>query len=374
RLAAGDKPSAAFVLSSEAALSGAESTKNMHAQTSCKPYDLQSNLQLRRFVGWPFLLHFSEILAYVPDPRIHGVAAWYRALKINVKVVEGTQFDRCTLHKNANRFEKPTIILVLMLLSPSIAAVVASMDWPEISTYKDQNIDITDSCSQMMLHLHDFYDPEKINIKIEIVSGTPCGAVDVEAKLAQANWVVLDNLRMLLHMSTTPQPCTGVQRIQNSELEDLWSARSLVSKVLQDGLEQLQKEATNPRLSIRWELGACWVQHLQNHAPENTDAKKTEEAKVEPAVKGLGKHGGLLKEIKKKTDEKSLNAEQGRDNVSTNGPNPRGKLESIDDKELEKKELEKEMMLRRNFVSRAKTFASKTQELVFTLRCVLLLP
>ncbi|KAF9611989.1 hypothetical protein IFM89_037272 [Coptis chinensis] len=181
------------------------------------------------------------------------------------------------------------LFLVLMLLSPSIVAVVASMDWPEISTYKDQNIDITDSCSQMMLHLHDFYDPKKINIKIEIVSGTPCGAVDVEAKLAQANWVVLD----------------------------------------------------------KWELGACWVQHLQNHAPEKTDAKKTEEAKVDPTVKGLGKHGDLLKEIKKKTDEKSLNAEQGRDNVSTNGPNPRGKLESIDDKELEKKELEKEMMLRK---------------------------
>uniref|UniRef100_A0A2P2KHH3 Protein kinase domain-containing protein n=1 Tax=Rhizophora mucronata TaxID=61149 RepID=A0A2P2KHH3_RHIMU len=56
----------------------------------------------------------------------------------------------------------------------------------------DHKLDITDSCSQMMLQLHDVYDPNKINVKIKIVSGAPCGAVAVEAKRAQANWVVLD--------------------------------------------------------------------------------------------------------------------------------------------------------------------------------------
>ncbi|KAF9603524.1 hypothetical protein IFM89_036797 [Coptis chinensis] len=253
RLAAGDKPSAAFVLSSEATLSGGESTKNMHAQS-----------------GVP-LTFLPEILASymrIPEPWSwrHG---WWK---------EHNSIDAHSIRMATA--EKPTIIFGVMLLSPSIAALA------------------TNSFSNCTIHR---------KISRSRLFRTPCGAVDVEAKLAQANRVVLVNLRMLLHMSTTPQPCTGVQRIQNSELEDLWSARSLVSKVLQDSLEQLQKEAINPRLSIRWELGACWVQHLQNHAPENTDAKKTEEAKVEPKIKGLGKHGGLLKEIKKKTDEKSLN-------------------------------------------------------------------
>lgn len=32
----------------------------------------------------------------------------------------------------------------------------------------------------------------KINVKIKIVSGSPCGAVAAEAKRAQASWVVLD--------------------------------------------------------------------------------------------------------------------------------------------------------------------------------------
>ncbi|PSR96158.1 Inactive protein kinase [Actinidia chinensis var. chinensis] len=59
-------------------------------------------------------------------------------------------------------------------------------------TSSEQKSDITDSCSQMILQLHDVYDPNKINVKIKIVSGSPCGAVAAEAKRTQANWVVLD--------------------------------------------------------------------------------------------------------------------------------------------------------------------------------------
>ncbi|XP_010915339.2 inactive protein kinase SELMODRAFT_444075 isoform X1 [Elaeis guineensis] len=59
-------------------------------------------------------------------------------------------------------------------------------------TALERNSDITDLCSQMMLQLHDFYDPNKISVKIKIVSGSPCGVVAAESKRAQANWVVLD--------------------------------------------------------------------------------------------------------------------------------------------------------------------------------------
>ncbi|KAJ1411155.1 Tyrosine-protein kinase, catalytic domain [Sesbania bispinosa] len=60
------------------------------------------------------------------------------------------------------------------------------------TTSSEQKNDITDSCSQMILQLHDVYDPNKINVKIKIVSGSPCGSVATEAKKARANWVVLD--------------------------------------------------------------------------------------------------------------------------------------------------------------------------------------
>ncbi|KAJ8440584.1 hypothetical protein Cgig2_028713 [Carnegiea gigantea] len=56
----------------------------------------------------------------------------------------------------------------------------------------EQKIEITDSCSQMILQLHDVYDPNKINVKIKVVSASPAGAVAAEAKKIQANWVVLD--------------------------------------------------------------------------------------------------------------------------------------------------------------------------------------
>ncbi|KAG6395740.1 hypothetical protein SASPL_141864 [Salvia splendens] len=59
-------------------------------------------------------------------------------------------------------------------------------------TNAELNSDITDYCSQMILQLHDVYDPNKINVKIKLISGTPCGAVAAEAKKNHANWVVLD--------------------------------------------------------------------------------------------------------------------------------------------------------------------------------------
>ncbi|CAN6680880.1 unnamed protein product [Malus baccata var. baccata] len=59
-------------------------------------------------------------------------------------------------------------------------------------TMLDDRDDIVDSCSQMVLQLRDVYDPEKIKVRVKIVSGTPCGVVASEAKKAQSNWVILD--------------------------------------------------------------------------------------------------------------------------------------------------------------------------------------
>ncbi|XP_047310455.1 inactive protein kinase SELMODRAFT_444075-like [Impatiens glandulifera] len=59
-------------------------------------------------------------------------------------------------------------------------------------TSSDQKSDLTDTCSQMILQLHDVYDPNKINVNIKIVSGSPSGAVAAEAKKVAANWVILD--------------------------------------------------------------------------------------------------------------------------------------------------------------------------------------
>ncbi|TQE09885.1 hypothetical protein C1H46_004463 [Malus baccata] len=67
RLKAGDDPVTAFLLSSEAALDGAESTKNMEAQAGRSSYIS------------------GDILASVPDPGAMAAASWYRAAALAVK-------------------------------------------------------------------------------------------------------------------------------------------------------------------------------------------------------------------------------------------------------------------------------------------------
>ncbi|GJT17995.1 protein TSS [Tanacetum coccineum] len=107
------------------------------------------------------------------------------------------------------------------------------------------------------------------------------GIVDIDIEdqpEGGANALNVHSLRMLLHKSSTPSPSGG---------EDLQSGKVLVKKVFKESVTKMGEDSKNTK-SIRWELGACWVQHLQNQA--------STEAKVEPAVKGLGK--GLLKDLK----------------------------------------------------------------------------
>ncbi|CAL0332596.1 unnamed protein product [Lupinus luteus] len=67
KLDIGDDPSTAFLLSSEAALAGAESTKHMQAQAGRSSYVS------------------AEMLSSVPDPGAMAAASWYRAAALAVK-------------------------------------------------------------------------------------------------------------------------------------------------------------------------------------------------------------------------------------------------------------------------------------------------
>ncbi|KAL8162970.1 hypothetical protein V2J09_014459 [Rumex salicifolius] len=150
-----------------------------------------------------------------------------------------------------------------------------------------------------------------------------------------ANALNVNSLRMLLHKPSSPSG----QRSRNLDNEEQGSARSLVRKVVQESMTKLEGEAGKDVRPIRWELGACWVQHLQNQASGKTESKKNEEAEVDPPVKGLGKQGGLLKEIKKKIDEKYNKNE--KDALAGNGIGSDRKMDSAN--KVEKEKLEKEM-------------------------------
>ncbi|KAJ7951648.1 Kinase family protein [Quillaja saponaria] len=97
-------------------------------------------------------------------------------------------------------------------------------------TSSEQKFEISDSCSQMILQLYDVYDPNKINVKIKIVSGSPCGAVAAESKRVQASWVVLDktlkNEEKTMHGRAAVQHC-GYEAFstESSPLKFGWVAK-----------------------------------------------------------------------------------------------------------------------------------------------------
>lgn len=89
-----------------------------------------------------------------------------------------------------------------------------------------------------------------------------------------------------------------------------------MEKLLNDSLLKLEKEEIKKDIFIRWELGACWIQHLQDQKnntekekeKEKKSANKTERAKNEMKVEGLGS-GTLLKSLKnnkKRSDGNNL--------------------------------------------------------------------
>ncbi|GJM87215.1 hypothetical protein PR202_ga03149 [Eleusine coracana subsp. coracana] len=132
-----------------------------------------------------------------------------------------------------------------------------------------------------------------------------------------SNALNVNSLRMLLHKSCA-QSSGGVQRLQSCDTQEIEATRSFVRKILTDSLQKLESEAPTGTRPIRWELGACWVQHLQNQTSEKSETKKSEETKDVPTVKGLGKQFGQLKEIKKKTDDKSGKTAHAKENSSSN--------------------------------------------------------
>jgi protein TIF31 len=105
---------------------------------------------------------------------------------------------------------------------------------------------------------------------------------------------------MLLNDSPSTLP-SGTLQSQYTDVGDMHSFTSFLRRILADSIAKLQGESYNNKRSIRWELGACWVQHLQN---EKNEPKKIEETKTGQTVKGLGKKFGQLKEIKKKAEDK----------------------------------------------------------------------
>lgn len=85
--------------------------------------------------------------------------------------------------------------------------------------------------------------------------------------------------------------------------DDSEASRCLVRKLIKESLTKLEEMPVAFERSIRWELGSCWLQHLQKQeTPTDANSKHSEEdIETEHAVKGLGKEFKFLKKRDKKT-------------------------------------------------------------------------
>ncbi|KAJ9559666.1 hypothetical protein OSB04_004826 [Centaurea solstitialis] len=125
--------------------------------------------------------------------------------KVVVAVKASKEIPKTALVWALTHVVQPGHCIMLLVVGPSQTTGRRMWGFPRFSgdcasvhrksnsgTRPEQKVDITASCSQMILQLNNVYDPNKVNVKIKVVSGSPCGVVAAEAKKFHASWVVLD--------------------------------------------------------------------------------------------------------------------------------------------------------------------------------------
>ncbi|KAL3736828.1 hypothetical protein ACJRO7_025715 [Eucalyptus globulus] len=111
-----------------------------------------------------------------------------------------------------------------------------------------------------------------------------------------ANSLNLNSSRVLLQNSGDGESPGGGQSTKPAA-DTLDISDHLVRKITKQSLTNLEEEPIHPEKSIRWELGSCWIQHLQKKEDPSENLSKNPDTidEDEQAVKGLGKQFKLLK-------------------------------------------------------------------------------
>ncbi|XP_051146563.1 protein REDUCED CHLOROPLAST COVERAGE 1 [Andrographis paniculata] len=118
-----------------------------------------------------------------------------------------------------------------------------------------------------------------------------------------ANALNINSLRMLLHENATPEQNKLILQSHTSDCEELDSSCLFVERLLEDSLTKLQEEESRNDAFVRWELGACWIQHLQDQKKTEKEKKPSnEKTKNQMKVEGLGTPLKSLKNRKKNSN------------------------------------------------------------------------
>ncbi|CAI9280769.1 unnamed protein product [Lactuca saligna] len=124
-----------------------------------------------------------------------------------------------------------------------------------------------------------------------------------------ANSLNINSLRALLPNSRDLELSGSL----SSEQGNVEASRGLVKQVIKESLKNLEKSEASGK-PIRWELGSCWVQHLQKQEAPSGDSSPNED-KAETVVKGLGKQFKMLKKREKKQNDADSSDETEENNL-----------------------------------------------------------
>ncbi|KAK8554549.1 hypothetical protein V6N13_093532 [Hibiscus sabdariffa] len=126
-------------------------------------------------------------------------------------------------------------------------------------------------------------------------------SIELEQPEGGANALNINSLRLLLH-KTIPSELNKPASPSTVLEHEGSSSQFSVEVLLKESLAKLEEEELKQEPFMRWELGACWIQHLQDQKNTEKDKKASKEKpKNEMKVEGLGTPLRSLKN-RKKTD------------------------------------------------------------------------
>ncbi|GMI75932.1 FLOURY ENDOSPERM LIKE 2, REDUCED CHLOROPLAST COVERAGE [Hibiscus trionum] len=132
-------------------------------------------------------------------------------------------------------------------------------------------------------------------------SSRPSQSIELEQPEGGANALNINSLRFLLHKTIPSELNVPGSPSQVLEHEDLSSSQFLIERLLEESLAKLEEEELEEKPFVRWELGACWIQHLQDQNTQKDKKPYGEKHKNEMKLGGLGTPLRSLKN-KKKSD------------------------------------------------------------------------
>ncbi|VVA91423.1 unnamed protein product [Arabis nemorensis] len=149
----------------------------------------------------------------------------------------------------------------------------------------------------------------KVKGKIKKETTDFCDIVIDDLPDGGANALNLNSLRVQLPRPADVKSSGGNQPSQ-FDLDDLESFRGIVEELVKMNLTKLEEKSDSSERPIRWELGACWVQHLLKNETVMKNVCGKPATNDESEIKGLGKQFKVLKSKSKESENVSKEREE----------------------------------------------------------------